>query len=69
MTIIEEIYAALLLAKPGDLSEVEKYIKWILVRRRVNQHFYFSAHWVSPTQTHRIAPAAKLPAPRAHWVR
>lgn len=58
MTIIEEIYAALLLARPDDLSEVEKYIKWILIRRQINRRFYFQAHWVT-----------RPPARRAHWIR
>lgn len=58
MTDLErEIYTALLLARPGDLREFEKYIKWILVRRRVNRHFYFQAHWVT------------RPPIRAHWIR
>jgi hypothetical protein len=60
MTIIEEIYAALLLAKPGDLAEVRKYIKWIMIRRQVNNHFYFCAHWVT---------RAHAPAGRIHWVK
>ena len=55
MTIIEEIYAALLLAKPDDLREVEKYIKWIIFRRQVNRRFYFSAHWIrGPRRPHWV---------------
>jgi hypothetical protein len=59
MTIPEEIYAALLLAKPGDLAEVRKYIQWLLIRRQVNARFYCSAHWVTRPER-----------PRAwvHWV-
>jgi hypothetical protein len=60
MTIIEEIYLALLLAKPGDLAEVRKYIQWLTLRRQVNQHFYFSAHWIT-----RAHPQAG----RVHWVK
>lgn len=56
MTLIEEIYAALLLARPDDLSEVEKYIRWISIRRRINQRFYFQAHWISQQSV------------RAHWI-
>jgi hypothetical protein len=59
MTIVEEIYAALLLAKPGDLAEVRKYIKWIMIRRQVNDRFYFSAHWVT---------RPNHPGARPHWV-
>jgi hypothetical protein len=59
MTIIEEIYAALLLARPGDLAEVRRYIQWIMIRRQINDRFYFSAHWVTRPPT---------PAARAHWV-
>jgi hypothetical protein len=54
MSIIEEIYAALLLARPGDLAEVRKYIAWIKFRRQVNDRFYFSAHWVTASGPHWI---------------
>ena len=67
MTIIEEIYMALLLARPDDLKEFEKYIRWILVRRQINQRFYFSAHWVQHSGPRKMAPS--LPAARAHWIR
>jgi hypothetical protein len=72
MTILEEIYAALLLARPDDLTEVRRYIEWIRIRRRVNDRFYFRAHWVyvkkAPPQLEEPTPLFGTHAGNAHWV-
>lgn len=48
--IIAEIRAALLLANPDDLELFERYLKWMLIRRQVNNRFYFRAHWIAPAR-------------------
>jgi hypothetical protein len=50
MNITEEIIATLALLGMDDIEAAKKYLQWITVRRKVNRRFYFSAHWVAPTQ-------------------
>lgn len=46
MNIIEEIRAALLLATPNDLDMYLRYLQWMMVRRKINDRFFFRAHWI-----------------------
>jgi hypothetical protein len=57
----EDIIAALASAHPADLVNIRHYIAWIKIRRRVNNHFYFQAHWIT-------RPASQLQECRVHWV-
>ncbi len=54
MSIIEQIMAALLLSTPGDLRAIRQYIGWMRFRRRVNDTFYPTVHWIRPSHYHWI---------------
>ena len=46
MNYIDEILTTLLLLGPDDLENAKRYLKWIKIRRMVNNRFYFMAHWI-----------------------
>ena len=73
MNPIEEIITALLLLRPDDLDAARRYIQWMKVRRKINDRFYFAAHWVHPKKTPGVISQALKPLlvshPRAaHWL-
>ena len=49
---MDEIIAALLKTHRADLLNIRRYIAWMKIRRKVNNHFYLSAHWVGSGKKH-----------------
>ena len=48
MNLIEQIENELLQMGPEQLEVARKYLQWIKLRRKVNDRFYFVAHWIRP---------------------
>jgi hypothetical protein len=67
MTILDEIYAALLASDSADLPAIKKYVTWVQFRRRVNNHFYTRAHWIQRPAIDLCRPASFRGS--AHWIR
>lgn len=44
---MEEIVLALRYTHRDDLEKIRRYVAWMKVRRRVNDRFYFAAHWLT----------------------
>jgi hypothetical protein len=57
MSYVEEIITALLLLGTEDLENARRYLRWMQLRRQINDRFYFAAHWIETT-----------PRPHYHWV-
>jgi hypothetical protein len=53
----EDIIAALASSDRADLANIRHYIAWIRIRRKVNHHFYFQAHWITRPEPCRV-----------HWI-
>lgn len=54
--MIDDIFAALMLAHPSDLGTIKHYIRWVKFRRVIHNRFYFNAYWVRSGRKY-------------HWVR
>lgn len=48
MDIDEQLAKEIFECHPSDLSIIRKYIAWVKFRRKMNQVFYPSVHWISP---------------------
>ena len=51
----DEIYELLFNLHPKDLKRLQQYVRWVQIRRMVNNFFYFRAHWI------------QSPKLKAHW--
>lgn len=52
----DEIRRALIEVHSDDLPMIRSYVRWVRIRRKVTDRFYFKAHWIA------------APVRRFHWV-
>ena len=70
--MIDDIIAALLEADRSNLPTIRQYIRWVAFRRRMNNHFYFRAHWIdikkAPPKLEKPKALFDRHAGNAHWI-